>query len=235
MSDDWRDIPMRVIGWRALYNRIGRSAYKLEWLCRAWRDRAPVPYGRGCWHNLTLGQVADLGAQEILRHAGIGQITLERLQDVISMAAAGALSTGDGPAPDALRPPGGNPMIDRIDTTVERAKLAALKGSVYYRCDGCSDESNYHEADSMCMLPDGGIACDVCCDDGGPPLPPVLDLQTAYAVALDEIDRLREALSMCPPLSNPLIPVEKHLENMNRWWRIWVSPAIAGKTKESSG
>lgn len=61
MSDDWRDIPMRVINWKHVHSHLGIVAHKLRRLSLPpIDDRAPRPYGTGCWSGLTLWQVADL-------------------------------------------------------------------------------------------------------------------------------------------------------------------------------
>jgi len=105
---DWRDIPMAEINWLGLRGEIGRSAMALRRLAIVLYDRHPVePYYMGCWSEMTLGQVADLGRRDLMRHNGFGDITLAALQRVIDLAAAGKLPVANGPAPDALRPTGG--------------------------------------------------------------------------------------------------------------------------------
>lgn len=105
MNDAWRDIPMRAINWRHVRSHIGISAHKLHRLSRPpFDNRPPQPYRDGSWCDLTLGQVADMGAREILRHEGIGEVALAGLQYVIDLAASGKLATNSDPAPDALRP-----------------------------------------------------------------------------------------------------------------------------------
>lgn len=105
MSDAWRDVPMRMINWHQVRSHIGTSAHKLRRLSLPPVDnRAPRPYGTGCWCELTLGQVADMGAHEILRHKDIGKVALAGLQYIIDLAASGKLATYRDPAPDALRP-----------------------------------------------------------------------------------------------------------------------------------
>lgn len=107
MSDAWRDIPMRAIDWKHVHSHIGIPAHKLRRLSLPpMGDRAPTPYGTGCWCELTLGQVADLGAHEILRYQDVGKAALAGLQYIIDLAAAGKLATCSEPAPDALRPSG---------------------------------------------------------------------------------------------------------------------------------
>ena len=111
---DWRSIPVSSINWRALKPRIGRSAHPLRRLCTPPHDGRVRDFGTGAWAHLTLGEVADLGAREILRHQDVGQMTLGALQSVIDMAADGRLPTSATPAPDALRPrnkPETNPEI----------------------------------------------------------------------------------------------------------------------------
>lgn len=102
---DWRDIPMRMINWKQVHSHIGRPAHKLRRLSLPpMGNRAPTPYGTGCWSELTLGQVADMGAHEIMRHHDVGKVALAGLQYIIDLAAAGKLATCKDPAPDALRP-----------------------------------------------------------------------------------------------------------------------------------
>lgn len=102
---DWRDIPMRMINWKQVHIHIGIAAHKLRRLSLPPMDnRAPSPYGTGCWSSLTLGEVADLGAHEILRHQDVGKVALAGLQYIIDLAASGKLATCKDPAPDALRP-----------------------------------------------------------------------------------------------------------------------------------
>lgn len=107
---DWRGIPVADINWRALKPLIGRSAHPLRRLCSPPYDGRVRDYGSGAWAHMTLGEVADLGAREILRHQDVGQMTLAALQSVVDMAAAGRLPVAGTAAPDALRPlrePGG--------------------------------------------------------------------------------------------------------------------------------
>ena len=102
---DWRDIPMRMINWNAVSAHIGRSARPLRRLSTTIRpEDTPKPFCRGAWRDMTLGQVADLGRREILRHSDIGPTALAALQHVIDLAAAGKLPQTQGPANDALRP-----------------------------------------------------------------------------------------------------------------------------------
>ena len=107
--NDWRDIPMLQINWKQVHSHIGIPAHKLRRLSLPpVNDHAPTPYGTGCWSTLTLGQVADLGAHEILRHQDVGKVALAGLQYIIDLAAAGKLATYSDPAPDALRPTKGD-------------------------------------------------------------------------------------------------------------------------------
>lgn len=101
---DWRSIRMTEIDWRALKSHIGRSAQALRSMCHNYGGRDPDKYGLGSWRDMTLGEVADLGRAQILRHAGIGETALSGLQYVIDLAAAGKLPLLNGVAIDALRP-----------------------------------------------------------------------------------------------------------------------------------
>lgn len=101
---DWRSVRMAEIDWRAMKSHIGRSASALRRLSIPFRNRPTYPYADGAWMDLTLGEVADLGAREILRYAGMGKVSLAALQSVIDMAEAGKLPLSNGVAIDALRP-----------------------------------------------------------------------------------------------------------------------------------
>ena len=87
---DWRDIPMRDVNWIALLPTLGPCVYMLRKLCEppprgfAWRR-----YASGAWMDLKLGQVADLGRDELLRHQGIGPGAVSVLEKVMDLAAAG--------------------------------------------------------------------------------------------------------------------------------------------------
>lgn len=86
-------------------------------------------------------------------------------------------------------------MSDYIDTIAERAKLATIGRNILYACARCSGEDNCYQVDEMRVLPYGALVCDECADwvtTDAPRLTQELDLQSAYAAALDEIDRLRE-------------------------------------------
>ncbi|MGR3522692.1 MAG: hypothetical protein ACU0FT_08055 [Paracoccus sp. (in: a-proteobacteria)] len=86
----WRDIAMRDIDWLAFLPILGPGVHTLRSLCeppprgRAWRK-----YTSGAWMDLTLGQVADLGREDLLRHRGIGNGTVAVLESVMDLAAAG--------------------------------------------------------------------------------------------------------------------------------------------------
>ena len=102
---EWRDIPMRVINFHSMRSHLGRSARTLHRLTNGYDEKdAPKPYGKAAWRELTLGQVADLGRRELMRHQDFGEKTLAALQYVIDMAADGKLHLTTGPAADALRP-----------------------------------------------------------------------------------------------------------------------------------
>ena len=105
MADAWREVPMAEIDWSALKPTIGRPVHALRRLSRPWSN--PTEYGSGSWHDLTLGDVADMGRREIMRHLDVGEAALVALQKIIDMAAAGSLpmiSATGRPAHDALRP-----------------------------------------------------------------------------------------------------------------------------------
>lgn len=102
---DWREIRVAHIDWLALRSHIGRSAGVLRQLSTTIRpDDKPEPYCSGAWREMTLGQVADIGRRNLLRHTGMGAATLASLQYVIDLAADGKCPMIGGPAPDALRP-----------------------------------------------------------------------------------------------------------------------------------
>jgi hypothetical protein len=105
---DPRDIPMADIDWQALMADMGRSVRPLWRLVHVDPNRAPKPYDDGSWHDLTLGQVADKGERDILRHHGVGETALARLREIIDMARAGTLPLKGGPAPDSLWPKEGD-------------------------------------------------------------------------------------------------------------------------------
>lgn len=90
----WRDIPMRDINWVALLPSLGPCVYKLRGLCEP-PPRGPFwrRYAAGAWVDLTLGEVADLGRTELLRHAGIGAGAIAVLERVMALAAAGETIT----------------------------------------------------------------------------------------------------------------------------------------------
>lgn len=101
----WREIPMTGIDWSALKPQIGRSASTLRMLSHGFDDFAPKPGGAGCWRDMTLGDVADLGKYRLINHHHLfGEKTLAALQTVIDLAAAGRLPLKQAPARDALRP-----------------------------------------------------------------------------------------------------------------------------------
>ncbi|WP_147405712.1 hypothetical protein [Cereibacter sphaeroides] len=105
MSEDWREIPMTAIDWDALRPVLGRSANDLRRLSRGYRpDDPPREWCAGAWKQMTLGQVADMGRRQLLRHNNLGEKGLALLQMVIDLAAAGRCPTTDGAAVDALRP-----------------------------------------------------------------------------------------------------------------------------------
>ena len=86
---DWRTIPMRDINWVALLPTFGPTVYRLRSLSEPTPDKAYRRYATGCWADLTLGQVADLGRKELLRHAGIGAGAIGVLERIMELAAAG--------------------------------------------------------------------------------------------------------------------------------------------------
>jgi len=111
MSDidtrNWRTIRMDEIDWRAVQSMPeigGHAGGALRRLSVGYPSVAAEPYWPGCWQNLTLGDVADLGERDLLRHSGFGKKTLAALRRVIDMAASGKLPLLGNPAPDALRP-----------------------------------------------------------------------------------------------------------------------------------
>jgi len=83
---------------------MGRSVRPLWRLSRRDPNRTPEDYGNGCWSDLTLGEVADKGERDILRHLDVGPKALARLREIIDMARAGTLPLKGGPAPDTLWP-----------------------------------------------------------------------------------------------------------------------------------
>ncbi|PNW65566.1 UNVERIFIED_CONTAM: hypothetical protein BEN50_22255 [Euhalothece sp. KZN 001] len=99
-----RDIPMADIDWQTLLHGMGRSVRPLWRLVHVDPNRGPRPYEEGAWHDLTLGQVADKGERDILRHHGVGATALARLRENIDMARAGTLPLKGAPAPDSLGP-----------------------------------------------------------------------------------------------------------------------------------
>ncbi|VDS07918.1 hypothetical protein PARHAE_01098 [Paracoccus haematequi] len=85
---EWRTIPMRDINWAALKPSFGHCVYRLRKLSEP--NSLPYrPYCSGCWADMTLGQVADLGRAELLRHDGMGEGTIAILEQVMELAAAG--------------------------------------------------------------------------------------------------------------------------------------------------
>lgn len=101
---DWRSIPVKNIDWRMLHARFGRSIYKLEWLAVEPRNNRVEALGHGCWSQMTLGAVADIGLRRLKRHHGIGDVAIATLQAIIDLAASEGLPMIGGPAPDALKP-----------------------------------------------------------------------------------------------------------------------------------
>ena len=86
----WQDVPMRDINWPALLPAFGFAVFRLRKLSeppargRGWRR-----YADGAWMDLSLGQVAALGRDELLRHNGIGPRAIEVLEAVMDLAAVG--------------------------------------------------------------------------------------------------------------------------------------------------
>lgn len=85
---DWRAIPMRDIAWVALLPTYGPCVYHLRKLSEPTTGPAPQ-YRQGCWADLTLGQVADLGRDDLLRHQGVGPGAIRVLESIMDLAAAG--------------------------------------------------------------------------------------------------------------------------------------------------
>jgi hypothetical protein len=110
---DWREIKMTEIDWRALRAHLGRSNSILRRLTHGYTDQTTHDYGAGSWRELTLGQVADKGRREILRHTGMGEVALCSLQLLIDLAAKGGCPMTTGQAVDALKPSGETPWAER--------------------------------------------------------------------------------------------------------------------------
>lgn len=85
---DWRTIPMRDINWVALLPTFGPTVYRLRTLSEP-NDLPYRPYCSGCWADLTLGQVAEMGRKELLSHDGIGAGAIGVLEGIMELAAAG--------------------------------------------------------------------------------------------------------------------------------------------------
>lgn len=86
---DWRTIPMRDINWVALKPTFGTGVFALRKLSQLQSGMEYRPYASGCWADMTLGQVADLGREDLLRHAGVGTGTIKILEQIMELAAAG--------------------------------------------------------------------------------------------------------------------------------------------------
>jgi len=107
---DWRSIRAHDVDWTA--SPISRRAgYKVRMMCspiylspsgKPWSDT-----GCGAWHDLTLGQIADLGERHWLRCANIGDLGVRVIKWGIDAAAEGRcpmLPASGAPAVDAYIP-----------------------------------------------------------------------------------------------------------------------------------
>jgi hypothetical protein len=105
---EWRTIPAPAIEWPD--NPISKNAgYKIEWLCFAPLSTSEYDarYGRGAWHTVTLGDIADFGERRWDRMQGVGPKGVEVIKWIIDEAAQGRcpMKPGSGyPATDAYSP-----------------------------------------------------------------------------------------------------------------------------------
>lgn len=88
MTTDWRSIKCATIQWHSVPGISRRIAWMLLRQCRPATQYDP----EGCerWHDLTLGQLADMGERAWRSSGyGFGPTTLEGIKLAIDHAAAG--------------------------------------------------------------------------------------------------------------------------------------------------